>query len=45
MSPSFISSVGPRSTAPILSSSRLRTIASIPFSNSISSFDSAFESP
>ena len=45
ISPSFISSVGPSNTAPILSSSRFSTIASIPFSNSISSFDCAFESP
>ena len=43
--PSFTSSVGPRSTAPTLSSSRFSATAIIPFSNSSNSPASALERP
>ena len=45
VSPSLTRSVGPSSTAPTLSSSRFITTAFMPFSNSSSSFASAFPSP
>ena len=43
--PSLIPTLGPSNTAPILSSSKLRTIACKPVSNSISSPLCTFDKP